>query len=220
MEIENFLNPEILSTLQTGGYVLMFGLMVAEGPLITIAAAFLASFWLFDIYLVALLGWLGDMTGDFLFFALGRYGIGFFRKKREWARKKVDESFIQKVDSLLQKNILLALIIIKLTPYAPPIGLTYIGQTPIAFYRYLRASFISCIPIPLFAAIAGFHIGYIKSLLQASSLENIIIYGISGTLLLGGIIVWTIFFLRKHTKLLTEDFSLEEKTEKSTTSDE
>jgi membrane protein DedA with SNARE-associated domain len=74
------LSPDTIAKLQAGGYVVMFGLMVIEGPIITLMASFLASIGLFSFPLVLLLGWMGDITGDLMYFAIGRFGLKMSQK--------------------------------------------------------------------------------------------------------------------------------------------
>jgi membrane protein DedA with SNARE-associated domain len=72
---------ELTLFLQEYGYAIVFILMIAEGPLTTLVAAFLASTGVFNVYVIFLLSFLGDILGDTLFYALGRYGgHGFVRK--------------------------------------------------------------------------------------------------------------------------------------------
>lgn len=62
MNLAEYIDPNMVALIQTGGYFVMFGLMFLEGPIVTIASAFLASLGFFNIYIVALLGWLGDFV--------------------------------------------------------------------------------------------------------------------------------------------------------------
>jgi len=105
----------------------MLGLMILEWPFVTFAWAFLASLWVFEVWIVFLLGWLGDILGDLLFYSIGRYGLRIFQKSTTIDTAK-ERSLIHKLDALIHTNLALAIMIIKFTPYAPPIGLSYIGK--------------------------------------------------------------------------------------------
>lgn len=171
----NFLNPETLEVLKTGGYFAMFAAMVAEWPFVTMAAAFLASLGLFDIFIVSILGWLGDIIGDFLFFCIGKYGLNIFSKKTQ-IDTKAEKNFIKKLDGMIKNNLLFALLIIKIIPYAPLIGLPYIGKMEISTKKYLFFTILACIPIPLISAIFGFNIIFFKNILQNSNAFEICIF--------------------------------------------
>jgi membrane protein DedA with SNARE-associated domain len=124
---------------------------------VTLAGAFLASLGVFDIYIVFLLGWMGDILGDLLFYSIGRYGLAIFTQKTTIKNQK-EASLMDKLDHLIYTNLPLAILVIKFTPYAPPIGLTYIGKIGISLKKYISSSVFLCIPIPLATTLIGFHI--------------------------------------------------------------
>ena len=215
------ISPEILEHIKNGWYVVMFILMVIEWPLITLAGAALASVGIFDIFIVAILGWIGDMVWDVLFFSIGRYGLKIFQKKTEIDTCE-EKNFIAKLDKIIEKNLLLAIFIIKFVPYAPPIGFPYIGRSKIPLKKFLKNSLISCIPIPLFIAIIGFNIGKITNFWENSShLEK------TGIILLITLILLCIWFVfqfikKKITQKLGNEtlISCETKNEKTEKIDE
>lgn len=57
------------------GLVIVAPIAVLEGPIITVIAAWLASRGLFDLWSVALVVILADLVGDFVLYALGRWGL-------------------------------------------------------------------------------------------------------------------------------------------------
>jgi membrane protein DedA with SNARE-associated domain len=130
---------------------------------VTFAGAFLASLGVFDIYIVFMLGWIGDILGDLLFYSIGRYGLNIFKTKTTIDTPK-EKSLIQKLDHLIHTNLSLAILIIKFTPYAPPIGLTYIGKIGVNLKKYLFTSMVVCAPIPLITTTLGFNIGYLNTI--------------------------------------------------------
>lgn len=198
MDLNTLLDPNILAKLQAGGYVLMLWLMIVEWPIITIIAAFLASLGIFDIYIVTILWWIGDILWDLLFYSIGRYGLHIFSKKVTVDTPQ-EETFISKLDQLIHKNLALAIIIIKFTPYAPPIGLAYIGKIRVSLRKYLTTSMLLCIPIPLLAAYIGFHIGYLNTLIQKYPLEKIWMYIVLFVIVLIATLIG-VGYLRKQSK--------------------
>lgn len=219
MDLNQYLNPATVATLQTGGYLLMLGLMIVEWPLVTFAWAFLASLGFFDIYIVFVLGWIGDILGDLLFYSIGRYGLHIFTKKTAIDTPQ-EETFIHKLDHLIHTNLALSILIIKFTPYAPPIGLTYIGKIKVDIKKYLLASIVLCVPIPLVSALVWFHLGYLNTIISRYSWFELVAYiiGTAGIILAA---LWLVFFLRKKTKkILKKEDAILEKLEKKTKSDE
>ncbi len=218
MDINNFLNltPEIIEKLQTGGYLVMFTMMVIEWPFVTMAAAFLASIGIFNIFIVAILGWLGDTVGDIIFFLVGRFGLSLFQKNR-----KIDTEqkayFMEKLNILLEKNFILSLIAIKFTPYAPMIALPYLGtRRSISATKFITFTAILSIPVPLTVALVGFHIESIRRLI-ANIPEDYQIFAIIIGIVLVLLIVAILFFLfRKYYKIFQEKIEqYVEKLEKS-----
>ncbi|MDD2693378.1 MAG: VTT domain-containing protein [Candidatus Gracilibacteria bacterium] len=198
MDLNNYLNPQTIAILQTGGYFLMLGLMIVEGPLVTFAAAFLASLGFFDIWIVFVLGWLGDILGDLLFYSIGRYGFHIFTKKTAIDTPQ-EETFIHKLDQLIHTNLALAILIIKFTPYAPPIGLTYIGKIKVDMKKYIITSLMVCIPVPLVATAVGFHLGYLNTIFtKFSGME--LVGALLVTFLVFVLGIGSMLFLQKKTK--------------------
>ena len=56
-------------------YFIIFLLVIVEGPIVTIAAGFMCAQGLLDFYLATLIIILGDLTGDALYYASGRWGM-------------------------------------------------------------------------------------------------------------------------------------------------
>lgn len=162
---------------------------------------------------------MGDIIGDLLFYSIGRYGLNIFRKKTTIDTKQ-EEGFIQKLDRLIHTNLALAILIIKFTPYAPPIGLTYIGKIKVDIKKYLIYSILLCVPIPLVSTLIGFHLGAINSLFMKYSGTELFLY-LSISFLIIGISISTVFFLKKKTaKVLEKEELILKKTEKNTKADD
>lgn len=56
------------------GYVILFLLAVVEGPIITVLGAFLSAQNYFNIFIVYGVVVTGDLAGDLLYYAVGRFG--------------------------------------------------------------------------------------------------------------------------------------------------
>jgi membrane protein DedA with SNARE-associated domain len=165
MDLAAYLNPETLQKLQTGGYVLMLGLMILEWPIVTFIASFLASIWFFDFFIVLMLGWAGDILGDVLYFSLGRFGIQFFTKTHKKGPEN-NSDFLSKLDSLIHSNLFLSIFVVKFTPYIQPLWLTFIWKSDISFRRYMLYSTLLCIPIPLAFGMTWYYLGQLNNILR------------------------------------------------------
>ncbi len=161
MDLNQYLDPSIIASLQAGGYIIMLALMIIEGPIVTFIAAFLASLGVFDIWLVLLCGWLGDVLGDFLFYSIGRFGLRIFQKKTTVDTPK-EVSFIGKLDHLIQKNLLYAIILSKITPYMAPVGIMFIGKSRVSMQKFVFYALFLCVPTPLIFSLAWYYLAELR----------------------------------------------------------
>lgn len=106
---------------------------------------------------------------------IGKYGLGIFKKKTAIDTPE-EESFIGRIDGLIKSNLLLSVIAIKLTPYAPLFAFPYMGRSGVSLKRFAIASAITSIPVPVCVAIIGYKIGYIEKLINSYSTEALIGY--------------------------------------------
>jgi membrane protein DedA with SNARE-associated domain len=76
-----FTGQEILNFLSDWGYFVILPLMIVEGPVVTILAAMLASFGIFNVWTVLIFSILGDIIGDVVLYWLGKtWGMSFVDK--------------------------------------------------------------------------------------------------------------------------------------------
>jgi membrane-associated protein len=66
------MDNELVQLLLDYGYVIMFLLMIVEGPVVTLVAALLASLGFFSLPIVFMLSIVGDLLGDVLWYGIGR----------------------------------------------------------------------------------------------------------------------------------------------------
>lgn len=218
MDLNQYLNPEIIASLQTWGYLLMFGVMVIEWPIITFIAAFLASLWFFDITLVFLLGWTGDIVWDLLFYSIGRFGWHIFEKKTTIDTPK-EHFLIEKLNTLINKNLALAILVIKFTPYAAPIGLSYMGKMRLDIKKYLVYSCILCAPIPIISALIWYHIGMINRVISSYSGMTLVSYLLGGIAIIAVAIISLLVLKQISARVLGKQDIIVSETSKNTTSD-
>lgn len=83
----------------TYGYLAVFFLSLLEGPIVTVYAALLAAQGLLSLPLVYLTVVVGDLAGDLLFYAVGRYGLG----HRFWPRRVRERCFLRRLAVLRGK---------------------------------------------------------------------------------------------------------------------
>ncbi len=202
MDLHQYLNPDMIAKLQTGGYVLMLILMIIEWPVVTFIAGFLASLWVFDIWVVLGLGWAGDILWDMIFFTIGWFGSSLFSKKTA-VKTNEQSGLLEKLAHLIRYKLFLSILVIKFTPYAPPIGLTYIGKLHTDIKKYLLYSTILSIPIPFVTGGVGFHLGYINAILaKYSGWELFMFLGFSIISII--VLITVIFFINSQSKKILD----------------
>jgi membrane protein DedA with SNARE-associated domain len=82
-----------ITLITTYGYLVIFPLAIIEGPIITIIGGFLVSLGLLNPLLVYIVVIAGDIVGDALYYAIGRYGKNKFLR---WVGRHIgltEESF-------------------------------------------------------------------------------------------------------------------------------
>jgi membrane-associated protein len=68
----------IMQFLVDHGYIIMFPLMIVIGPIVAIVASFMASWGLFNVYVIFILSLIAGMIGDVLLYIIGRkWGMHF-----------------------------------------------------------------------------------------------------------------------------------------------
>lgn len=65
---------QVISLLETGGYILLFPIAIMEGPIITVISGFLVSLGIFNLFIAYAIIVIGDILGDAFWYLLGRYG--------------------------------------------------------------------------------------------------------------------------------------------------
>lgn len=65
---------QVITLLETSGYILLFPIAVMEGPIITVIAGFLVSLGIFNLFIVYAIIVVGDILGDAFWYLLGRFG--------------------------------------------------------------------------------------------------------------------------------------------------
>ncbi len=179
----------IMFFLQTYGYPLMFILMYIEGPIVTLIASFLASFGVFNIGLVWLLSFLGDLTSDIVHLLIGhKWHQSALTRMKEGGKMRI---IIKRLQRLLHKNLFYSLLIIKISP--PPISTTGLFLAGTLKKRRLVIAYAAIISLALESCIImlGYFSGsYFQSVLKDFRETSIIVMVLAG--------IAAVAFILKH----------------------
>ena len=155
-----FISPaEALSILEQYKYLLIFPIMIIEGPIITVISGFLVYLGFLNIYVTAPLLIVGDLIGDALHYLLGKYAT-----RSIWVMKMVrflgyDEVKEKLIEEHFEKHTGKTLLLAKVSHGVGGIVQVASGMVKVDFYQFLLFCFIGTIPKTLILFIIGFYLG-------------------------------------------------------------
>jgi len=150
----------LLEIIAFWGYPLMFLLMIVEGPIATLGAAFMASMGFFNVFIVLALSIIGDLIADVIL-----YGIGFFskngigsKKRKVWkpkseTTKMIKEGFEKKGPQLV--------FFTKATIGLSAVTFILAGMTRLNFKKFLFYSLLGGIFWSSFIVALGYYFGWL-----------------------------------------------------------
>lgn len=155
----NHTSQEFMRLLPYWGYPVMLFLMIIEGPIVTIASAFLASMGYFNVFIVFGLSVLGDVIGDIILYFIGYFGgHSIIAKAQKFL--KIKDSVIEKLKQKFHENSGRIIFYVKSTT-----GLSYItfitaGSLHMKLSRFVRFSILGGLVWSSFLVIIGWFFGY------------------------------------------------------------
>lgn len=150
---------EHLTTLiATYSVFILFPLMIIEGPIMTVIAAFLASLGMINVVLVYVLAVLGNVIGDLIYYIIGRYGRKrFVTKYGHYVGVK--ETELDALDAHYKEHLFKTIAFAKMTeaPVVPTLIAAGIARTD--FKKFLLVSIGVEIPKVLLIVLMGYFFG-------------------------------------------------------------
>ncbi|MDD2753716.1 MAG: DedA family protein [Candidatus Portnoybacteria bacterium] len=181
---------QIILWLSAYKYFALFPLAVAEGPIITVAAGFFVStghlnFWLAYLVIVA-----GDLVGDVLHYAVGRFGgIKFIEK---WGRLVgVGEKEVQSLESQFDKRGSNLLFIGKMSHGIGGAFLIAAGIIKMPFDKFIFSNMMATLIKSLLLLLLGFYFGHALSTIS-TYLERISLIFIGAAI--GAFLIYFFYF--------------------------
>jgi membrane protein DedA with SNARE-associated domain len=169
----------IFHFLQQYGYWLMLPLMIAEGPVVTIIAAMLASLGAFNWFIVLVLSVIGDMLGDIIFYWLGyRWGIGFVRTVGKYLG--ITERVVERMEKYFLNHGGKTIFAVKSTTGLCWATFVTAGIVKMDFRKFLKYSFLGGVVWSGFLVAMGYFYGYLwKEIKQYISWVGWIIFAVA-----------------------------------------
>ncbi|MCT4616848.1 MAG: VTT domain-containing protein [Candidatus Gracilibacteria bacterium] len=153
--MQEIIDPQTLKLILKHGYLVMFGLMVLEGPIITfIGALIAATTGAFNIVIVIILGILGDIVGDGIYYTIGKTG-----NIKSFEKKKKQSKMLMALEKFIHVHPFKSLVLIKYTPYMQPPGLMFVGFSKFPLKKYITYSSLLSLPGSIIFGLTGFFAG-------------------------------------------------------------
>lgn len=182
---------EIFKLIYTYSYLILFPLIVAEGPIVTIIAGFLASVGFLDPIPTYFVVVLGDLTGDVIYYSAGRWWLnGPFKKII--ALFKVKPKQIEKIENLLRKHEGKVLFFGKLSHAIGGVILFAAGQAKISLKDFIWFNFLATLPKSLILLGVGYYFGS-----TISNFRKYLDFTVLGLFLLTAILIGIYFAITK-----------------------
>ncbi|OHA19735.1 MAG: hypothetical protein A2836_00210 [Candidatus Taylorbacteria bacterium RIFCSPHIGHO2_01_FULL_45_63] len=148
----------IIALLTTYKYLLLFPIVVVEGPIITVIAGFLSSLGQLNFFISYAIAVVGDVVGDCIYYALGFYGRQKFIER--WGRfLGITLERVEKMDKHFEKHSGKTLIIGKLSHAVGSLVLVAAGMAKVPFWKFVWYNFIATLPKSLILLLIGFYFG-------------------------------------------------------------
>lgn len=149
---------QIFSLLYTYSYLILFPLALIEGPIVTVIAGFLVSVEFMDFIPTYLTIIAGDLIGDVLYYAAGRWWLNTtYRGILKFF--KVDLKLVTKFESAIKKNNGPILFFGKLSQALGGLILFAAGSAKIPMKDFLLWNFLATIPKSLILIAVGYYFG-------------------------------------------------------------
>lgn len=139
-------------------YFVLFPVMVVEGPMITVIAGFLSSLGYLNIFVVYVVVVIGDLVGDSIYYAGGRWG----RKRfvRRWGRYVgIRMERIMQLQEYFAKHKAKTLIVAKLSHAIGAPVLVAAGVANVPYWQFVGINFLAALPKSLVLLLIGFYFG-------------------------------------------------------------
>jgi membrane protein DedA with SNARE-associated domain len=149
---------QIFGLLYVYSYLILFPLVVVEGPVVTIIAGFLVSLGFMDFWPTYLTVIIGDLAGDLLYYAAGRYWLG---KTYKAVLKflNVDIKMVHRLEKAIKKRPGPFLFFGKLSHAIGGVILFAAGSAGISLKEFITSNFYATLIKSLVLLAVGYYFG-------------------------------------------------------------
>lgn len=137
----------------------MLFLMIVEGPVATIIAAFLSSFGYFNVFAVFALSVSGDVIGDVILYSIGYFGGAPILARAE-KFLKIKESVVEKLREKFRANGAKIIFYVKATTGLCWITFILAGTSRMKLSKFVKYSIMGGLVWSSFLVVVGYFFGY------------------------------------------------------------
>lgn len=149
---------KILIYLGSYGYSLLFPIAILEGPIVSVLAGFLVSLHQFNFWLAFGVLVLGDLTGDMLLYAVGRWGSRSLLHK--WGeRLGITEAKLNQAERFYHNHSKKTLLFGKWSHALGMVVLVAAGTVKGKFWEFAWVNLLGTLPKTLFFVLIGYYFG-------------------------------------------------------------
>jgi membrane protein DedA with SNARE-associated domain len=147
------------------GYAVLFPIVVVEGPIVTVIAGFLASIDVMNLYVAYAIVVVGDLAGDCMYYAFGRWGGKVFIEKYGHYVGATPER-LKDVEGHFDTHGGKTLAVGKLLHGIGAAFLMAAGIVKMPFRRFFWYNLIATIPKSLALILIGYYLGEFMSIIS------------------------------------------------------
>jgi membrane protein DedA with SNARE-associated domain len=186
----------IVHLIATYGPFILLPIMIVEGPIITIIAAFLASLGVLNIFFVYTLAYIGNVIGDVAYYNIGRFGRETFIKHYGKYIGLHEENILH-IENHYKKQYLRTILIAKITeaPIVPTLIAAGIAKTD--FRKFLPLIAVIEIFKVLIFVVVGFYFGEFYKVIGAYLKDESIAAGMIAIIMVVFIVLYRKLKLKK-----------------------
>ncbi len=178
-------------------YIILYPIMVIEGPIITVIAGYLVYIGKLNAYLTYLILVAGDVTGDTIYYFLGKYSKNsiFCIWKNVRGSK---EGQVKNIENYIRKHIIKTLLIGKWSHGIGAPILMATGMSRISYIKFFIISLLTTMPKTLLLLLCGYYLG--KSYTKIRTLASYLDYFGLGTITILFLIILFYLLIKRYSK--------------------
>jgi len=157
---------EIKQILLRFNYLFLFPAVVVEGPIITVLAGFLTSLGSFNLFLVFATVVAGDLAGDWIHYAVGRWGRERFIER--WGKYiGITNERVSRLEKHFEKHRIKTLLAGKISHGIGGAVLVAAGLANVPLREFLLINFLVTLPKSLALLLVGYYFGQAYAIINS-----------------------------------------------------